>query len=396
MRFEVKGRTISQYGTKLGLQGDDDIEIVEFVIPRYYNAMDLYEGIAFVCFSTESGEVGIIPGIDKELEGENVVLKWMVGSQVTQEAGILHVSLRISGLENMMWNSEITMFEISETIQVESSQMVAFMSPRMEAGNARIAIPDDEPPITIAERTITIPPVLQNIAVQNDQNSETVTIRMPRYFDGHDLSKYSIILRTLSQGGYDPVLLDPVVEGSEMSMLWTLKPPQTSFSGALSIQLWVTGDDFDWHSDSSSVNIMVELDGSPVIPMQPTIIDEFLRQAVSLAEASKQSAEKSEQEANRSKSEADRAKTEADQAKAQADRVDDAIVKGPIIGEDGHWYVWDFSLNEYVQTDSVANGNVMFAAFEINPETGILTMDTPDGYKGALFQIKDDCLEVMV
>ena len=38
----------------------------------------------------------------------------------------------------------------------------------------------------------------------------------------------------------------------------------------------------------------------------------------------------------------------------------------------------------------------MFATFAIDPETGILTMATPEGYKGASFEIKNDYLEVIV
>jgi hypothetical protein len=389
LRFQVTNRTIEQYGSKLGLQGDNNIETVDFVLPRYYNGIDLNDGIAFVCFSTESGQSGFVPGIEKKLEGENLVLTWLVGSQVTQEPGLLSIGLKISGLNETMWNSEITAFQISHSIQVESPQAVAFVSPRI--GN-----PENEPPITIAERTITIPPVLQNIAVQNDQRSETVVIRAPRYFDGNDLSKYTFVLRTLSAGGYDPVSLLPIIGDSELSMEWVLKPPQTSFPGTLSIQLWVTGENFDWHSDSASVNILTELDGEPVIPMQPSIIDDFIKQISIIANQAKESASEAKDSAEQSKNQADRAEKEADRAQAQADRVEDAVVKGPIIGDDGHWYVWDFELNQYVQTDSVANGNVMFATFAIDPETGILTMATPEGYKGASFEIKNDYLEVIV
>ena len=41
-------------------------------------------------------------------------------------------------------------------------------------------------------------------------------------------------------------------------------------------------------------------------------------------------------------------------------------------------------------------GNVMYATFSIDPETGLLTMTTPDGYTGPVFSIVNGFLEVSV
>lgn len=41
-------------------------------------------------------------------------------------------------------------------------------------------------------------------------------------------------------------------------------------------------------------------------------------------------------------------------------------------------------------------GNVMYATFEIDPETGILTMTTPNGYTGPEFEIVNGYLEVSI
>ena len=41
-------------------------------------------------------------------------------------------------------------------------------------------------------------------------------------------------------------------------------------------------------------------------------------------------------------------------------------------------------------------GNVMYATFSIDPETGLLTMITPDGYTGPTFAIVNGFLEVSV
>ena len=41
-------------------------------------------------------------------------------------------------------------------------------------------------------------------------------------------------------------------------------------------------------------------------------------------------------------------------------------------------------------------GNVMYATFAIDPETGLLTMTTPDGYTGPTFAIVNGFLEVSI
>lgn len=97
---------------------------------------------------------------------------------------------------------------------------------------------DTESPITVSERTINIPSELQNPAVQNDKRSEQIKIVLPRFFDRHDLSGHAIILRTQSSGGIDDLFFDSntkIVSANEITLLWTLDPPQTSFPGKLNI-----------------------------------------------------------------------------------------------------------------------------------------------------------------
>lgn len=394
MRFEVRGRTIQQYDSRLGMQGDNRVETVEFVLPKEYNGVDLTQGIPFLLFELPSKETGYVV-LEQELDSEKdtMVLRWLVGSQVTKETGTLKAELKLSGLGDELWHSEITTFTVARSIQADSPQAVSFAAgnSRLNTGrpSLRMVNPDTEPPITVAERKIHIPPELKNIAVQNDENSEAVTIRLPRYFDGHDLSRYGITLKTVSKGGRSDVpFLKPSVSSSEIALRWTLKPPETSFAGEMKLQLHIEGtrEDgarFEWESDgSSTVNILESLDAEPVIPTTPTIMEEFLKQLLELAQTVQADAAKAEEQADRAKQEADRAASIA--------------VKTPYIGEDGHWYVWDLEQGKYIQTDSVANGNVMFATFSIDPATGLLDMSTPEGYKGASFTIKDDYLEVIV
>lgn len=69
--------------------------------------------------------------------------------------------------------------------------------------------------------------------------------------------------------------------------------------------------------------------------------------------------------------------------------------KPPIIQNDT-WWTWNAETGQYEDTGQSAKGDVMFATFAIDPETGLLTMTTPDGYDGPTFMIVNGFLEVNV
>lgn len=69
--------------------------------------------------------------------------------------------------------------------------------------------------------------------------------------------------------------------------------------------------------------------------------------------------------------------------------------KPPIIQNDT-WWVWNAETGQYEDTGESARGDVMYATFEIDPETGILTMTTPNGYTGPEFEIINGYLEVSI
>lgn len=69
--------------------------------------------------------------------------------------------------------------------------------------------------------------------------------------------------------------------------------------------------------------------------------------------------------------------------------------KPPIIQNDT-WWTWDAEQGEYVDTGEAARGDVMYATFEIDIDTGELVMYTPDGYTGPVFSLADGFLEVTI
>ncbi|MDE6903320.1 MAG: hypothetical protein K2P22_11350 [Lachnospiraceae bacterium] len=69
--------------------------------------------------------------------------------------------------------------------------------------------------------------------------------------------------------------------------------------------------------------------------------------------------------------------------------------KPPII-QDGRWWTWNAALQQYVDTGEAARGNLMYATFWLNPETGELYMITDREYTGPAFRLVDGELEVVL
>ena len=122
----------------------------------------------------------------------------------------------------------------------------------------------------------------------------------------------------------------------------------------------------------------------------------FAVQAVSqYVEPAQQAAQQAQQAAtNAAQSEAN-ASQSAQEAAESAQTAQEYSGKPPIIQNDT-WWTWDAEQGEYVDTGEAARGDVMYATFEIDMETGELVMYTPDGYTGPVFSLSDGFLEVTI
>ena len=122
----------------------------------------------------------------------------------------------------------------------------------------------------------------------------------------------------------------------------------------------------------------------------------FAVQAVSqYVQPAQQAAQQAQQAAtNAAQSEANAAES-ATEAAESAQTAKEYSGKPPIIQNDT-WWTWDAEQGEYVDTGETARGDVMYATFEIDMDTGELVMYTPDGYTGPVFSLSDGFLEVTI
>ena len=110
-------------------------------------------------------------------------------------------------------------------------------------------------------------------------------------------------------------------------------------------------------------------------------------------------AQQAAQQAQRATSNAAQSETDAAQgaheAEESAQTAQEYSGKPPII-QNETWWTWDAEQGEYVDTGEAARGDVMYATFEINMDTGELVMYTPDGYTGPVFSLANGFLEVTI
>lgn len=123
---------------------------------------------------------------------------------------------------------------------------------------AYTARPETEGHIVVGEdRFITVPEELKRIAVQFDNNIETVTFDCPRYWDNHDMSQMKVYINYLLPTG-DPgsyIAKNISVDGDVMHFDWTISNHVTQFKGNLSFLVCIKKTDADgnesqhWNSE---------------------------------------------------------------------------------------------------------------------------------------------------
>lgn len=124
-------------------------------------------------------------------------------------------------------------------------------------------------------------------------------------------------------------------------------------------------------------------------------VKRYVTQAQAQADAAKKSADAAKVSENNAKDSEKAAADSAEEAADSADKAQQYSGKPPIIQNDT-WWTWDAETGEYVDTGESARGDVMYATFAIDPDTGILTMTTPDGYSGPVFSLVNGFLEVSI
>ena len=155
---------------------------------------------------------------------------------------------------------------------------------------SRTADQENEPHIVCDdERKITVPDELKNIAVQYDNNVETVTFDCPRYWDDHDLSEMQVFINYIAPDGMEGQYHceDVTVDNANQALIhftWTILANVTKSSGQVRFLICIKEADEEgnelrhWNSQiCSDLNVLKGLEADPPIPEKyPDVITQIL------------------------------------------------------------------------------------------------------------------------
>lgn len=139
--------------------------------------------------------------------------------------------------------------------------------------------PDTESEITVDmdARTITVPQELQNIGVVDDNNAETVYIRIPSTtFDGISLTDKTAYIEYINAGNeYNTYeITDVNIEGDTIKLGWTIDNNVTRYAGTVAFQLtFEFSTTYKWSTVPATLNIRAGLNmNSAIAPSETAVV----------------------------------------------------------------------------------------------------------------------------
>lgn len=85
--------SVPERGTVLGVEGDKDVNLVRFRMPRYYRGTDLSDFAIEVHYDNAEGERGIAPTVDKTVNEDTVRFTWVIGKDVVSSKGTVQFTV---------------------------------------------------------------------------------------------------------------------------------------------------------------------------------------------------------------------------------------------------------------------------------------------------------------
>ena len=148
------------------------------------------------------------------------------------------------------------------------------------------------------------------------------------------------------------------------------------------------------HLDDESLLVVEQQ--SEARSIQGRLVRQFAESATDEhVKAAQEAAEQAGESAQSAANSASEAAQSAIDAVGSAQSAQQYSGKPPQI-QNGTWWIWNASTQQYEDTGEAVRGNVMFATFDVDPKTGELTMSTPDEYQGPQFYLINGILEVSV
>lgn len=144
--------------------------------------------------------------------------------------------------------------------------------------------PSSEPVITIDSdtRQISIPKELYNVGVTGDHVCETIYFKLPRYFDGKDLSEHTCVIRFINAGSeYGETdkndIVDLTIDDEFITFGWKIDNRVTRYKGIIefTVQFETKNNniiEYQWQTTPAQLNILAGLNIEKTITEKDDIL----------------------------------------------------------------------------------------------------------------------------
>lgn len=143
--------------------------------------------------------------------------------------------------------------------------------------------PNSEPMLEVDwdTRKCTVPEELYDIAVTNENNAETVYIKVPNSFDGETLGNKSAGIRVQNANNemyFVDVIMDQESEEGYIILEWTIDSRVTMYAGEILFEVHFNGELYNLHTLPAKLNVLKGLDyiSDSEMPEFENKIDEFM------------------------------------------------------------------------------------------------------------------------
>ena len=121
--------------------------------------------------------------------------------------------------------------------------------------------PDSEPMLEVDwdTRKCTVPEELYDIAVTNENNAETVYIKVPNSFDGETLGNKSAGIRVQNANNemyFVDVIMDQESEEGYIILEWTIDSRVTMYAGEILFEVHFNGELYNLHTLPAKLNVL--------------------------------------------------------------------------------------------------------------------------------------------
>lgn len=316
----MKNRTIDvdENVSDVVVQGDSNSRIVSIVCNRYFDNVDLSEkkcSIVFKDSDSESGAEFNVTDENLEISDQKLEIKWLLDSRVSSSAGNLYFAIRFSesDVESKivyMWQTKPAILSVTTGLNYlleipyadYEKEIKWFNENQLDIKYEQLI--DEHDPYLVNNREVIVS-TDREVAVSGDSNSQLLSFKMKRFFDGIDLSQMVPCIKYVNSEGAGDLsrAVNVRVEDDFIIISWLLSSKATLVPGNLQYQLCFIGYDekenwYQWQTKPTSCIIAEGINGDQQPDIQPDVLENYLLMFDEKLRAASAEADRAERAAN--------------------------------------------------------------------------------------------------